>query len=71
MKVEIGRICLVYKTSCHVQYFSIYDHHQFWQKIACFPRSLIARYCDIEAAVAALALIMSKLRVSDDMIGDF
>ena len=26
---------------------------------------------DIEAAVAALALIMSKLRVSDDMIGDF
>ena len=73
MKVEIGRICLVYKTSCNVQYFSIYDHHQFWQKIACFARSLIARYpdSDIEAAVAALALIMSKLRVSDDMIGDF
>ena len=67
MKVEIGRICLVYKTSCHVQYFSIYDHHQFWQKIACFACSLIA----IEASVAALALIMSKLRVSDDMIGDF
>ena len=33
MKVEIGRICLVYRTSCHVQYFSINDHHQFWQKM--------------------------------------
>ena len=45
----------------------------FGKKIACFARSLIARYTDsdIEAAVAALALIMSKLRVSDDMIGDF
>ena len=45
----------------------------FGKKIACFARSLIARYpdSDIEAAVAALALIMSKLRVSDDMIGDF
>ena len=37
MKVEIIRICLVYKTSCQVQYFSIYDHNQFWQKIARFP----------------------------------
>ena len=43
------------------------------KKNACFACSLIARYpdSDIEAAVAALALIMSKLRVSGDMIGDF
>ena len=71
MKVEIGRICLVYKTSCRVQYFSIYDHHQFWQEIACFARSLRYPDFDIEAAATALALIMNKLRISDDMIGDF
>ena len=73
MKVEMIRIFLVYKTPCQVQYLSIYDHQEFWQKIACFARSLNARYphSNIEAAATAFALIMSKLRVSDGMTGDF
>ena len=73
MKVEMIRICLVYKTLGKVQCFSIYDHHEFWQKIACFALSLNARYpdSDIEATATAFALIVSKLRISDDMTGDF
>ena len=73
MKVKTIRISLVYKTPCKVQFFSIYDHHDFWQKIACFARLLDGRYPDsyIEAAAAAFALIMSKLRTPDDMSGNF
>ena len=73
MKVEMIRICLVYKTPCQVQCLSIYDHHEFWQKIACFAHSLNASYpdSDIEAAATAFALIMSKLRISDGMTWDF
>ena len=73
MKVEVIRIFLVYKTPCQVQCLSIYDHHEFWQKIACFAPLLNARYphSDIEVAATAFALIMSKLRISDGMTGDF
>ena len=73
MKVGMIRICSVYKTPCQVQCLSIYDHHEFYQKIACFARSLNARYphSDNEATDTAFALIMSKLRISDYMTGDF
>ena len=73
MKVGMIRICSVYKTPCQVQCLSIYDHHEFWQKNCLFAHSLNARYphSDIEAAATAFALIMSKLRISDGMAGDF
>ena len=32
MKVEMIRICLVYKTPSKVQLFPIYDHREFSQK---------------------------------------
>ena len=41
MKVEMIRIYLVYKTPCQVQFLSIYDHHDFWQKN--YPFCLLSR----------------------------
>ena len=36
MKLQTGWICLMYETPCQVQFFSIYDHHDFCQKKCLF-----------------------------------
>ena len=36
MKVKTIRICLVYVTPCKINFFSIYDHRDFKQKIPYF-----------------------------------
>ena len=44
MKVKASRISLMYGTPCKVKFLSIYEHRNFWQKIACFVHSLARRW---------------------------
>ena len=73
MKVEMIRICLVYKTPSKVQLFPIYDHREFSQKIAYFGCFLVGDNpnSNIEAVGAHFALIMSKLRTPNDKSVNF